>query len=66
MATSLVPTCMHCGSLPATEVTLRRQTGRGIRRRQRVSVEGDACPATADGYFERRGHAEVLCVDVGA
>jgi hypothetical protein len=31
-----------------------------------VSVEGDACPATADGFFEKRDHAEVLCVDVGA
>lgn len=31
-----------------------------------VSAEADACPAAADGYFERRDRNEVLCVDVGA
>jgi hypothetical protein len=28
-----------------------------------VSTEGDACPASADGYFARRDGAEVLCID---
>jgi hypothetical protein len=44
--------CMHCGSLPAVEVTLRRQIGRGVRRRLR-SVAGPMCRQCGLALFRR-------------
>jgi hypothetical protein len=43
---------MHCGSLPAVEVTLRRQIGRGIRRRQRTA-SGPMCRRCGLALFRR-------------